>query len=176
MNLDGKCLNQEYSNHGHRLEDPEPRYLCLMQWGDLVVGCAKANLPEEYRDQTFKVDNQEGEDFFAKVFEEKSLKFSRWHTIFGHRFVNTNTDGSTPVKAWVSLLLIKPSINIENLQETAQDQLSPQDGLTNIRTKKKWVFCSCPSGKKYFINDVDTEPTCNSTTNDSLCQGGIVTC
>jgi hypothetical protein len=53
MNLSGKCLNEEYNTDGSMKDygTKDHRELCLVQFGPMVIGCARANLHEDQRNQ-----------------------------------------------------------------------------------------------------------------------------
>jgi hypothetical protein len=171
MDLTSGCMDQEYTKNAIKT-DGKPRHLCLVQFGDLFVGCAKANLPEEYRDQELKMANAAGatdSHGFARVFDESKLPFYRWHPFFGYR---GNNEAFT-VKTWVNMLLFNPRVR-QSAQPVA-DVATPENGKATLANSKKWVYCSCASGENYYIDDPSGD-ACDFNRNLEVCVGGSVRC
>ena len=168
LNLVSGCLDQEYTKNAIRT-DTKSHHMCLVQFGDLFIGCAKANLPEQYRDQELRMADPAAANEHAQIFDENQLPFYRWHPFFGFRAANE----TFTVKSWINMLLFNP--RVRPAANAHPDVVTPQTGKTNVANFKKWLYCACPSGENYYIDDAGND-ACNFDRNREVCAGGSVRC
>jgi hypothetical protein len=110
MNLSGQCLNEEYNTDGSIKDGglPDHKELCLLQFGPMVIGCARANLHKNQRNQeaTFADDEtMTNVDFANKVDTSDSL-YKDWHAFFGYTETSPNVPAAVPKH--INMLLFAP--------------------------------------------------------------------
>jgi hypothetical protein len=185
MNLSGQCLNEEYNTDGSLKDDgpKDHRELCLVQFGPMVIGCARANLHEKQRKQeaAYADDSTIPNLDFAKKVLQKDLLWSEWHAFWGW----TNDTRQVPIpqkiNKHINLLLFAPKINP---LKTEADEFHLYSKTGNNAqgwpvNRKKYEWCTCPSGNIGFVSDPSeshADADCSEASSSNLCENGFSTC
>jgi hypothetical protein len=190
MDLSGKCLNEEYNTDGS-VKDGGPkdhRELCLVQFGPMVIGCARANLHEKQRNQAAAYANDSttptAEETipnfdFAKKVDKENLLWSEWHAFWGWTNDTRQVPEPQKVNKHINLLLFAPQINLSHSEADdahlfLQADYTAQGWPVN---RKKYEWCTCPSGTIALVLDSSgSSADCSVPSSSNLCENGFSTC
>lgn len=178
-------MNEEYNSDGSLKDDGpnDPREMCLVEFGSMVIGCARANMHEKQRKQQDSYadsDNLDNLDYAKKV-DKSKLVWSEWHAFFGWKTQTKKIPKKNQINKHINMLLFAPKVNRDR---TDPDNFFLYKGTDWSKTdqpinQKKYEWCTCPSGEIALVSDsnlANADKDCNAESQDNLCEGGFSTC